>query len=66
METMNDNDVIAEIKWTVADVRDAFVRKYGRQPSDGELSDCVENVDTKALVESSIEHGWSIVEEAVI
>ena len=66
METMNDNDVIAEIKWTVADVRDAFVRKYGRQPSNGELSDCVQNVDCKNLEDYSIECGWSFIEEAII
>ena len=36
---MKDDEVLCEIKWTVADVRKAFVNRYGRQPSNGELSD---------------------------
>ena len=63
---MNDDEVICEIKWTVEDVRTAFVNKYGRQPSEGELNDCVENVDVKYLRDTSIEHGWTFIEDAVI
>lgn len=63
---MNDNEVICEIKWTVADVHNAFVNKYGRQPTDGELSDCVQNLDCKALEEWSIERGWNFIEEAIV
>lgn len=63
---MEDDEVLYEIKWTVADVRKAFVDRYGRQPSNGELSDCVQNLDTSTLEEVSIERGWSIVAEAII
>ena len=63
---MSDNEVICEIKWTIADVRDAFARKYGRQPTDGELSDCVQNVQTNALENISIERGWDFIEEAIV
>lgn len=30
---MNDNEVICEIKWTIGDVKTAFVNKYGRLPN---------------------------------
>lgn len=63
---MKDDEVLCEIKWTVADVRKAFVDRYGRQPSNGELNDCVQNLDTSTLEEVSIERGWSIVDEAII
>lgn len=63
---MKDDDVLCEIKWTVADVRAAFRNKYGREPSDGQLQDCIENVDTKTLEERSIETGWTLIDEAII
>lgn len=63
---MNDDDILCTIKWTVADVRTAFKNKYGREPSKGELQDCVDNLDTSALEEVSIERGWSVVDEAII
>ena len=62
---MNDSDIIAEIRWTVADVREAFTRKYGRQPTDGELSDCVQNINARALEGCSIERGWDFIEEVI-
>lgn len=61
-----DDEVIAVIKWTVADVRKAFVDKYGRQPSKGQLRDCVENVETKRLEEAAITQGWEYINEAII
>lgn len=63
---MNDNEVICEIKWTVADVKTAFVNKYGRLPSEGELKDCVENVPVRNLEERSIEFGWDFIDEGII
>lgn len=63
---MDMNEVIAQITWTVDDVRSAFVDKYGRNPSDGELKDCVENVDVKALEGCSIEYGWDFINDAII
>ena len=63
---MNDDEVLCEIKWTVADVRTAFRNKYGREPTDGQLKDCVENVDTDTLEERSIETGWTLIDEAII
>lgn len=62
----NDDDVLCEIKWTVADVRTAFRNKYGREPTDGQLQDCIENVETSTLEEVSIERGWSVIDEAII
>ena len=63
---MNEDEVICEIKWTVGDVKTAFVNKYGRLPSKGELNDCVENVAVNTLEEVSIERGWNIIDEAII
>ena len=63
---MKDDEVLCEIKWTVADVRAAFRNKYGREPTEGQLKDCVENVETKDLVDRSIENGWVFIEEAII
>ena len=63
---MNENEVLVEIKWTVADVKQAFINKYGREPSKGELQDCVENVETDLLQDRSIEFGWSFIDEAII
>ena len=62
----DDNDTICEIRWTVEDVRAAFRNKYGREPTKGQLKDCVENVDTKTLEERSIEIGWTLIDEAII
>ena len=63
---MNEDEVICEIKWTVGDVKTAFVNKYGRLPSEGELNDCVENVAVKTLEEASIERGWDFINDAII
>ena len=59
---MNDNDVLLTINWRVADVRTAFINKYGRQPSNRELKDCVENLDLGALEDMSIERGWEVID----
>ena len=63
---MNDNEVIAKIEWTVADVRHAFADKYGRQPSDEELRECVDNVDVKSLRDLSTEYGWDFINDSII
>ena len=63
---MNEDDVICEIKWTVADVKTAFINKYGHEPTEGQLQDCVENVNEKALKDFSISYGWDFINEAII
>lgn len=62
---MDDDTVIAQITWTVKDVRDKFEETYGREPTDKELRDCVNAVDTSSLEEVSIERGWQFIEAAV-
>lgn len=62
---MKDDEVICTIKWTVADVRSAFVNEHGRQPTDDELQECVDNLDVSVLEEVSIERGWSIIKEVI-
>ena len=65
-EQTGDDIIIAQITWTVADVRTAFRNEYGREPTDGQLQDCIENVDTNTLEERSIEFGWTFIDEAII
>lgn len=62
---MDDDTVIAQITWTVKDVRDKFEETFGREPTDTELRDCVNAVDTSSLEEVSIERGWQFIEAAV-
>ena len=63
---MELSDVVCEIKWTVEDIREAFVRKYGRYPTEGQLRDCVANVRDSALEDRSIECGWEVIQEELI
>lgn len=58
---MNDDEVLCEIKWTVSDVKKAFVTKYGRNPTDEELKLCIDNIDFKNLEDRSIEFGWDFI-----
>lgn len=62
---MNDDEVLCEIKWTVADVKSAFREEYDREPTEKELEECVSCVDTKALEEWSIERGWTFITDAI-
>ena len=58
---MNDDVVLCEIKWTVSDVKKAFVNKYGRNPTDEELKLCIDSIDFKNLEDRSIEFGWDFI-----
>lgn len=62
---MNDNEVICEIKWTVADVRLAYERKYGHNASDEEIRETLARLNVKRLQEVGIEYGWEIINEAI-
>ena len=63
---MNEDDVICEIKWTVADVKTAFLIKHGCEPTEEQLQNCVNNVNEKALKDFSISYGWDFINEAII
>ena len=58
---MNENDVICNIKWTVADVKQGFVNTYFREPSEEELKACIKKADT--LHGFLIEQGWDFIEQ---
>lgn len=53
-----EDDVILEIKWTKKDVRDAYIQKYGHEPTDDKIEKAVNNIEIKAMEEASIETGW--------
>lgn len=62
---MKDDDVICEIKWTVADIRTAFFNKYKREPTETELQVLIEELNTRALQNFSIEYGWDYINTAI-
>ncbi|MBO4858714.1 MAG: YifB family Mg chelatase-like AAA ATPase [Treponema sp.] len=64
-ETMDMDEVIAKIEWTVQDVADAFSDKYGRKPTEKELDVLLENLNTEGMKEKGIEAGWDVVNDAV-
>lgn len=63
---MKDSDVIAQITWTVGDMRNAYLEKYGHNGTDEEIRECVNALDVKTLESSSIETGWNFINSAVI
>lgn len=62
---MNDNEVICKIKWTVADVRMAYERKYGHNATDDEIKELVNHIDWKRVEEVGIENGWEIIDTVI-
>ena len=64
-ETMDMEQVIAKIEWTVQDVADAFSDKYGRKPTEKELDVLLQNLNTEGMEEKGIEAGWDGVNDAV-
>lgn len=58
---MNDNEVICEIKWTVADVRMAYERKYGHRATDDDIEFLVNHINWKRVEEVGLENGWEII-----
>lgn len=63
---MKDDEVLCTIKWTVADVRSAFVNEHGRQPTDDELQECIDYIDIGGLESISVERGWDFIFGAII
>ena len=59
------NEVIVQITWTVRDVCDAFCKQFGREPTEQELSACLESFSAKQLEERSTEFGWDFIYDAV-
>jgi len=58
---LKDEGVICAIRWKVEDVEVAFENIHGRKPSEDELNTCLHNLNTKLLVDVSIERGWDII-----
>ena len=61
----NVTDTICEIKWTVADVRMAYERKYGHKATDDEIEKLVNNINWKRVEEVGIENGWEIIDAVI-
>lgn len=64
--TMDMQEVIAQIKWTVQDVHDAFVNNFKREPSGNELKAFVDRLDTETMEERGIEVGWTVVDSLML
>ena len=62
---MNDDEVLFEVKWTVADVKNAFYEEYDREPTQEELSACISEIDWESIEEDSIERAWNTIQTAV-
>ena len=62
---MKDNDILCEIKWTVADLRTAYVNHFGHNPTDEEVEELSKRLDVKTLEDISIERGWEIIESTL-
>ena len=62
---MDDNEVICEIKWTVADLRTAYKNRYGHNATDEKIFEILGRLDIKRLQEVGIEYGWEIINEAI-
>lgn len=60
-----DDEVLCEIKWTVADVKKSFKERYGREPTKSELHLCIDEVDWSLVEEKGIENGWTVIDTAV-
>lgn len=62
-ESIDMNEVVAEIKWTVQDIHDSFARTFRRNPSQKELEGLIESINTEQIEEKSIEGGWGIIDD---
>lgn len=62
---MNDDEVLCEIKWTVADVKKAFRDEYNREPTQEELETCIDEISWELIEDSSISSGWTVINTAV-
>lgn len=58
---MDMNEVIAKIEWTVQDIHDAFEEEFGRKPSERELENIVNSINTEGIEEVGIEKGWDSI-----
>ena len=62
---MNDDEVLFEVKWTVADIKNAFIEEYDREPTQDELSVCIGEIDWESIEEDSISKAWDTIQSAV-
>lgn len=65
MENKKDTDILAEVKWTKEDVKQSFIKNYGREPTEEELYKCINEVQWGLIQDVMIENGWAIIDTAV-
>lgn len=63
-QTYNDGEVIATIRWTIADVVSAMI-KNGIEPTDENIKKVLANRFQRTLEERSIEDGWEIIDTLI-
>lgn len=54
-------NVVCRIEWTDDEIKETFEHLYGQKPTDGELSDCLDEIDTEGMKETCIEVGDNII-----
>ena len=59
---MGKDEILCEIKWTAEDVKAAFERKFGYEPTDEKLYELINGIDWDRIQEVGIEKGWDIIE----
>ena len=45
-------NVVCRIEWTDDEIKETFEHLYGQKPTDGELSDCLDEIDTEGMKET--------------
>jgi hypothetical protein len=64
MSQYKDDDVIAKIIWCIADLRDALTQRNIKD-TDENIAKILDSRFKKTLEESSVEHGWDVIDTLV-
>lgn len=64
-EKPEEPEVLAEVKWTKEDIKQSFIKCYGREPTEDELYKCIDEVQWGLIQDVMIEDGWTIIDTAV-
>ena len=64
-EQTGDDRIIAQITWTVADVKNDLKDELGREPTEQEVEACLEYFEQENCEDQSTSYGWEFVYSAV-
>ena len=60
-----DDRIIAQITWTVEDIKNSLKDELGREPTEQEVEDCLEFFESESCEDQSTSYGWEFVNSAV-